>query len=33
MNEIVQVQLYIEKIFPVREKGMQQKAVKSVFLK
>lgn len=31
MNEIVQVQIYLEKIFPVREKGMQKKAVKSVF--
>ena len=33
INEIVQAQIYLEKIFPVREKEMQQKDVKSVFLK
>lgn len=32
MNEIVQAQIWrAEKIFPVREKEMQQKDVKSVF--
>ena len=33
MKEIVQVQKYLEKVFPLREKGTQQKALKSVFSK
>lgn len=30
MNEIVQVQKYLEKLFPVREKRMQQKTVNCI---